>query len=126
MGSWSITLVAGPSSRLNPASPVPAIVVILPFGSTLRTTRLWWSAIVHVFLSIDGDAPRIFQSSLGGRPSVPRVALFARSRDCVDDAISVDLPDALVLQIADVDVSFVIERNVVGGQLRLSSRTAIA
>src|SRR5215211_464304 len=43
----------------------------------------------------------------------------------MDDAISVDLPDPLVLQIADVDVSFVIERNVVGGQLRLGSRTAV-
>src|SRR5215212_10260348 len=81
---------------------------------------------VHVSLSIDGDAPRVFQSSVGGRPSVPRVAFFARTRDCVDDAISADLPDPLVLQIADVDVSFVIEGNVVGGQLRLSSRTAVA
>src|SRR5215212_682330 len=81
---------------------------------------------VHFFLSIDGDAPRAVKSSLGGRPSVPRVAMFARSRDCVDDAVLVDLTDPLVVQIADVDVSFVIERNVVGAQFRLRSRTSVA
>src|SRR5215212_344459 len=81
---------------------------------------------VHVFLSIDGDTPRAVKSSLGGRPSVPRVAMFARSRDCVDDAVLVDLTDPLVVQIADVDVSFVIEGNVVGAQFRLSSRTSVA
>src|SRR5215213_3583250 len=80
----------------------------------------------HVSLSIDGDAPRVLQSSLGGRPSVPRVALFARACDRVDDAVFVDLADPLVIQIGDVDVSFGVERNVVGGQLRLSSRATVA
>src|SRR5215217_9705780 len=80
----------------------------------------------QVPLSIDGDASREGQSSLGGRSSVPRVALFARPRDRVDDAVSVDLADPVVLRIGDVDVSFAIERNVAGGQLRLGSRTAVA
>src|SRR5215212_3461659 len=79
----------------------------------------------HVSFSIDGDAPRVFQSSLGGRPSVPRVALFARAREGGDDAVFVDHPDPLVLRVGDVDVSLAIERNVVGAQLRLGSRATV-
>jgi CRP-like cAMP-binding protein len=80
----------------------------------------------QVSLSIEGDASREVQSSLGGRSSVPRVALFARPRDRVDDALFVHLADPVVLRIGDVHVAFAIECKGVGLELRLGSRTAVA
>jgi hypothetical protein len=80
----------------------------------------------QVSLSIEGEADRVFQSSLYSRPSVTRVAPFARARNRVDDAVFVDLADPVVLCIGDVDVSLAIECDVVCGQLRLSSRTSVA
>ena len=76
----------------------------------------------HVTLSVDGDADRAVQSSLGGRASVSRVALIARPCDRGDDAVFVDLADSLVLRIGDIDVPIAVVRDVVGGQLRLGSR----
>jgi hypothetical protein len=38
VGPNSLALRAGPPSPENPGSPVPAIVVMMPFVSTLRTT----------------------------------------------------------------------------------------
>src|SRR5215217_2654607 len=68
----------------------------------------------QVPLSIDGDASREGQSSLGGRSSVPRDALF------------VHLADPVVLRIGDVHVSFAIECKGVGLEPRLNSWTAVA
>src|SRR5215203_1826842 len=80
----------------------------------------------QVSLSIEGDAGREVQSSFGGRSSVPRVAFFARPRDRVDDAVFVHLADPVVLRIGDVHVTFAIECEVVGLELRLNSWTADA
>ena len=79
----------------------------------------------QVPLSIEVDARWFIQSGLGGRASVPGVALLL-DPDRVDDAVFVDLADPVVVIIGDVEVSFAVERNVGGGQLRLGSRATVA
>src|SRR5215217_1191251 len=70
-GWLSATLVAGPFSRLNIHSPVPATVVILPFRSTLRTLLLWWQAMNRFPSSSRAMPIGRFRAALGAGPPSP-------------------------------------------------------
>ncbi|MEA2442884.1 MAG: hypothetical protein QOJ12_176 [Thermoleophilales bacterium] len=75
IGSFSCAEVAGPPSPLKPAEPIPATVVMTPFGATLRIRLLSLSAIRYPPSACSArSAGKLSCASVAWPPSPPNVA----------------------------------------------------
>ena len=95
-GSSSFMAVAVPGpSPVCPATPVPAMVVIVPLVSTLRMTWLPVSAMYEVASAVHGDALWRIQLRVNGRAPVAGVALNASASDSRDQFVIAAVHDAI-------------------------------
>ena len=114
-------------SRLSPATPVPATVVMMPSRATWRTR---WPSNSEIYrlpteskTTLRGD---INWAATAGA-AVARGSLLSRPGDGDDGAIGRDAADLVIAEIGDHHVARRIHRQAVGRvQLRQAGRTPVA
>ncbi len=99
-------------ARDDMGDPVPATVVMIPAVSTLRTSELFQSAMYRFPDVIDREAVRAgVDRCVGRRPAIARVADRSVAHHGRDGPGRVDLPDAEVAAIPQVDASVRTDRD---------------
>ena len=97
-------------------TPLPAIVVMMPFESTRRMRKFPVSAEVEIALGVEPGEGGLIERGIEGRAAIAGEARNAVSGESLDRAVATDAANDVRDSVAEDDVAGKVERDAVDSQ----------